>query len=1564
LAEEEEEKKEEQYGIGRTGDLEWISLEQAGVLAMRTAREAPGNYGRSFSSTLMVFDVTEEEDGEDYYIITLSFRPEGDFDGTPGQEQFFIEKEGSVAVRQVRSLPTRQGQRRFPWIPVVIALAVVAVIAGIVGVVFALPGGDDGDGVTVRPGQPARLESPQGDVTVDLATGSVDRPVRLEYRALALDEVPPLPEGFTASEKLFDLSVTGAQMPETGRFLFSKPVSITVRLDAEHAMRANGIEANLVIQHFNEARGEWTPLPTTVDFNASTARAQVDSLSIFALTVKEPGPTTAQPTDTPTPTDPPTTALPSFELKVNGRPVTGPSVATTNATVSVSPPPNAPNNRYITGTEVNITLSPTTGYTGSCDTSSIIMTSDLEVGCSMSREAYTLSILGMPVTGPSLTMAEGTVSLSPAPNAPGNQYNHGTVVNLSLTPASGFIGFCDILAVTMTSDRDVSCTLTQQSHVLTIDGVQVRAGQTMVEVANGEIDLSEAPGSDGRYAENVEVFLSAFPYSEGATILWDGVDTEGFDFATVQMDRDRFVTVEFVPVDRHGDSIDTATPISLGLTSGAIDPPGDLDFFRYSAQSGTTYIIEVILDTHPDTVLTLYDSRGNWLDEDDDEGRGGGELLEVTAPFTGDYYVEVRSFDQSFDIGSYTLSLSVADDHGDSIDAATSISLGLTSGAIDPSDDSDYFQFFAQAGTAYTIEVILDTHSDTVLTLYDSRGNLLDEDDDGGRDGGELMAWTAPFTGDYYVEVRSYDQSFDIGSYSLSLSVADDHGDSIDTATPISFGLTSGAIDPPGDLDFFGFSAQAGTDYTIEVILDTHSDTVLTLYDSRGNRLDEDDDGGRDGGEFLAWTAPFTGDYYVEVRSYYQSSDTGSYSLSLSVADYHGDSIDTATTISPGLTSGAIDPPGDLDFFGFSVRAGTAYIIEVMLDTHPDTVLTLYDSRGNWLDEDNDGGRDGGEFLAWTAPFTGDYYVEVRSFDESFGTGSYTLSLSIADDHGDSIDTASTISPGLTPSDDLDFFRFSAQTGTTYTIEVLLDSHPDTVLTLYDSRGNLLDENDDGRQGGGELLEWNAPSTGDYYVEVRSYYQSSDTGSYTLSLSPEIRAFDQHGDSLQTASTISHGLTTGAIDPSDDSDFFRFSAQAGTTYTIEVLLDSHPDTVLTLYDSRGNWLDENDDGRRGGGELLEWTAPSTGDHYVEVRSYYQSSDTGSYTLSLMVRDDHGDGDTPQTSTFISPGLTLGTIEPPNDLDYFRFSALAGTAYTIEVILDTHPDTVLTLYDSRGNRLAENDDASDLLGGSRLRWTAPSTGDFYIEVRSFAQSLNRGSYILSLSVADDHGNSIQAATPISEGLTLGTIDPASDEDYFKFSAQGGATYTIEVQLDTHPDTKLVLYDSLGNRLAENDDASDLLGGSRLGWIAPSTGDYFLKVISFNTFTQTGSYRLVLEVTSPPTPLSGSYLGTESSYYDGISGEFQLVVEEMDGIVTGSVQNSPHHFGSGLISFGAFSGEFLVFETAFNDRADRWECTYTADRQSDQQTLIGEYSCFLVGSTVTDSGSWSVTRIPTQ
>ena len=159
VAEYEEKKEEEKFEFTPEGEaLGYISLDQARILAMRTSREAPGEYGRRFRNVPMAFEVVEANETEDYYEVTLSFRPQGAFTGTQGQEQFFIEKEGNVAVRQVLSLPTAVGGRRFPVIPAAIGLVVV-VIAAVVGVVFAA-GGGGGSGETtafVTPGPVAAL---------------------------------------------------------------------------------------------------------------------------------------------------------------------------------------------------------------------------------------------------------------------------------------------------------------------------------------------------------------------------------------------------------------------------------------------------------------------------------------------------------------------------------------------------------------------------------------------------------------------------------------------------------------------------------------------------------------------------------------------------------------------------------------------------------------------------------------------------------------------------------------------------------------------------------------------------------------------------------------------------------------------------------------------------------------------------------------------------------------------------------------------------------------------------------------------------------------------------------------------------------------------------------------------------------------------------------------------------------------------------------------------------------------------------------------------------------------
>ena len=355
-----------------------------------------------------------------------------------------------------------------------------------------------------------------------------------------------------------------------------------------------------------------------------------------------------------------------------------------------------------------------------------------------------------------------------------------------------------------------------------------------------------------------------------------------------------------VSADDHGNTFASATSITFGSTRGAIEDAPDIDFFSFFARAGLLYTAEIDLDTHADSILTLYDENGSWVAENDDaDGLGLGSRISLTPPRSGEYFLAVRSYDSEDHEGSYTLMLSEQevppDDHGNTFPTATLIFPGTTRGATEVANDLDFFRFFVPRGATIAGEVHLDTHTDTILTLYDPSESYLDEDDDASDlSGGSRITQEAEQSGEYYFVVKSYDQGSDVGTYRLILTIEpltvfepttvplpDDHGDSFAMATDISQGTTFGTISPPSDIDYFRFFLLPGVSYTGEVYLETHPDTLLALFDASGADLDfTDDASGLGRGSRISGTAT-GGDYYFAVALYDDVNDTGTYRLVL-----------------------------------------------------------------------------------------------------------------------------------------------------------------------------------------------------------------------------------------------------------------------------------------------------------------------------------------------------------------------------------------------------------------------------------------------------------------------------------------------------------------------------------------------------------------------------------------------------------------------------------------------------------------------------------------------------------
>ena len=160
-------KEEEKFDFTSEGEG-YISLSEARVLAMRTAMETPGDYGTQYQGVAMVFEVVESGEDDDYYTVVLSVRPQGNFDGTPGQEQLVVGKEGTIALRQVLSTPIQTsaspaGTARtgdgFPILPVAIGVVIIGIIAA-VGAMAVIMGSNGGGGRTTQLVIPADSKTP------------------------------------------------------------------------------------------------------------------------------------------------------------------------------------------------------------------------------------------------------------------------------------------------------------------------------------------------------------------------------------------------------------------------------------------------------------------------------------------------------------------------------------------------------------------------------------------------------------------------------------------------------------------------------------------------------------------------------------------------------------------------------------------------------------------------------------------------------------------------------------------------------------------------------------------------------------------------------------------------------------------------------------------------------------------------------------------------------------------------------------------------------------------------------------------------------------------------------------------------------------------------------------------------------------------------------------------------------------------------------------------------------------------------------------------------------------
>ncbi|MFN7953355.1 MAG: PPC domain-containing protein [bacterium] len=228
--------------------------------------------------------------------------------------------------------------------------------------------------------------------------------------------------------------------------------------------------------------------------------------------------------------------------------------------------------------------------------------------------------------------------------------------------------------------------------------------------------------------------------------------------------------------DEGGSSCTTAPSISLGgRISGAINPAGDQDYFRYVITSAG--ILDISTTGSTDTFGALYDGSCRAISgasNDDGEGSYGYNFHISIAVSPGTYYIRVRHYSSS-GTGSYSLvsgfsgGPSGGQDWGSSCSTAFPVTLNSSNlSSIEFPGDAD--SAVVTVPRTGTLTVYTTGSTDTYGILRDGGCNVITSNDDGGGSYGLNFAIRASVgPGTYYVKIRHYSAS-GTGSYFLNLS--------------------------------------------------------------------------------------------------------------------------------------------------------------------------------------------------------------------------------------------------------------------------------------------------------------------------------------------------------------------------------------------------------------------------------------------------------------------------------------------------------------------------------------------------------------------------------------------------------------------------------------------------------------------------------------------------------------------------------------------------------------------------------------------------------------------------
>lgn len=320
---------------------------------------------------------------------------------------------------------------------------------------------------------------------------------------------------------------------------------------------------------------------------------------------------------------------------------------------------------------------------------------------------------------------------------------------------------------------------------------------------------------------------------------------------------------------------------------------------------------------------------------------------------------------------------------------------------------------------------------------------------------------------------------------------------------------------------------------------------------------------------------------------------------------------------------------------------------------------------------------------------------------------------------------------------------------------------------------------------------------------------------------------DDYSDNINTTGRVVIGGTAnGTINGYFDSDWFKVSLVAGTTYSFN-LAGTYAANDYSAVGNMRLWLSDGkqglsySDGTRGSsGPALQFTAAASGDYYLTVGYTDGYAYTyGTYqVLAAVVQPDPLSADIHTTGVLAAGGSVLGTFEAPGDTDWYKFHAEPGQHYLFGAQGSAVEISGLAIYDASGKPI-----------NSYVLETAVAA-DYFIGVSgnlAGAYTLNSLLRVDDYSANDAMPGRLQAGSQLS-----GAIQYAGDNDLFYLNLAAGSISTLTLNGGASSyGLVFELYDAAGKFLDRVGDGTYDAAPRQLTFTAQSGGAYSIKVYDY-------------------------------------------------------------------------------------------------------------------------------------